>query len=60
MDRHFSWSLGIPIVIQDENISTVLDESGSTARQDSVLSLQVRLWRLFTTIISCRLSEAVL
>jgi proline utilization trans-activator len=56
MDRHFSSSLGIPMTTQDRDISTLLDLDESAGQRDPTLRLQVRLWGLLSTIVSCKQS----
>lgn len=50
MDRHFSSALGVPTTTQDGEITTVLDALGTDSQQDSILLLQVQLWRLLSSI----------
>ena len=53
MDRHISSSLGLPMAIQDSDITTVLNSAREGSRHDATLSLHVKLSYLFTSILSC-------
>ncbi|KAI9712006.1 MAG: hypothetical protein M1820_001714 [Bogoriella megaspora] len=50
MDRHFSTSLGTPMATQDNDITTLLEYPSTEVQQDPTLVVQVRLWRLISTI----------
>ncbi|KAI5460366.1 Zn(II)2Cys6 transcription factor [Mariannaea sp. PMI_226] len=52
MDRHFSFSLGLPVTTQDSDITTALDPPGIHAQSSSTLSLQVKLSHLMSFIVS--------
>jgi proline utilization trans-activator len=52
MDRHFSSSLGVPMTTQDSDISTLLELPATGRQQDATFIIQVRLWRLFSTIVT--------
>ncbi|KAK2609151.1 hypothetical protein QQS21_002233 [Conoideocrella luteorostrata] len=52
MDRHFSSSLGVPMSTQDSEIETPLDPPNTSSQQDSSLSMQVKLSRLLSFILT--------
>ncbi|KAJ5116279.1 hypothetical protein N7456_000627 [Penicillium angulare] len=52
MDRHISSSLGLPMTIQDNDITTVLNSTRGGSRHDATLCLHVKLSYLFTSILS--------
>ncbi|KAM0817413.1 putative Zn(II)2Cys6 transcription factor [Seiridium cardinale] len=52
IDRHFSSSLGLPMTVKDEDTTTLLDGPGATLHSDPMLSLQVRLSRVHSFIVS--------
>lgn len=54
MDRHISSSLGVPMTIQDSDITTVLNPATGGSRHDATLSLHVKLSYLFTSILTCK------
>lgn len=54
MDRHFSSSLGIPMAIQDGDITALLELPETNPRRDPTLIIQVRLWRLLATILASK------
>ncbi|KAJ5439990.1 uncharacterized protein N7458_010988 [Penicillium daleae] len=51
MDRHFSPSLGLPMTTKDSEITTLIS-SPSSSPQDLAFSLQVRITRMHSFIIS--------
>lgn len=51
MDRHFSYSVGLPMSMQDRDISTPI-EPCSTSHQDVALSLQAKLSHLLSSILT--------
>ncbi|OJJ42129.1 hypothetical protein ASPZODRAFT_20775 [Penicilliopsis zonata CBS 506.65] len=54
MDRHISSSLGLPMTIQDSDITTVLNPApagGRSSRRDATFRLHVKLSYLFTSIL---------
>ncbi|RAK73129.1 Zn(II)2Cys6 transcription factor [Aspergillus fijiensis CBS 313.89] len=52
MDRHFSCSLGIPMLTRDSDITTVLDSPSACSQRDATLCLQVRLSHLLSFILT--------
>ncbi|RAH71354.1 Zn(II)2Cys6 transcription factor [Aspergillus aculeatinus CBS 121060] len=52
MDRHFSCSLGIPMLTRDSDITTVLDSPSACSQRDTTLCLQVRLSHLLSFILT--------
>ncbi|PYI17868.1 Zn(II)2Cys6 transcription factor, partial [Aspergillus violaceofuscus CBS 115571] len=52
MDRHFSSSLGIPMLTRDSDITTVLDSPSACSQRDATLCLQVRLSHLLSFILT--------
>ncbi|KAJ5814186.1 uncharacterized protein N7503_000936 [Penicillium pulvis] len=50
MDRHISPSLGLPMALQDSDITTLIN-SPLTSRQNLTFSLQVRITRMLSFII---------
>ncbi|KAJ5218535.1 uncharacterized protein N7498_000634 [Penicillium cinerascens] len=52
MDRHISSSLGLPMAIQESDITTVLNPARGGSRHDATLRLHVKLSYLFTSILS--------
>ncbi|CAG8060872.1 unnamed protein product [Penicillium salamii] len=51
MDRHFSYSVGLPMSAQDSDITTPI-EPCTTSHRDVALSLQVKLSHLLSTILT--------
>ncbi|RAL11793.1 Zn(II)2Cys6 transcription factor [Aspergillus homomorphus CBS 101889] len=51
LDRQISSSLGLPMTVQDFDITTLVEISGPTP-QDPTLSLQVRLSQMMSSILS--------
>ncbi|RJE23739.1 hypothetical protein PHISCL_03932 [Aspergillus sclerotialis] len=47
MDRHVSSSLGLPMIVQDSDITTVLNPARAGSRRDATLILHVKLSYLF-------------
>ncbi|RAH44558.1 Zn(II)2Cys6 transcription factor [Aspergillus brunneoviolaceus CBS 621.78] len=52
MDRHFSYSVGLPMTTQDRDISTPIDPPEHCSQQDLALSLHAKLSRLLSYILS--------
>lgn len=52
MDRHFSSSIGLPMTIQDCDITISVDSPGTCSQQDTTLSLQVKLSQLLSSILT--------
>lgn len=52
MDRHFSSSLGLPMTTDDSDITTLINPPNTSSQRDVTLSLQVRLSRLLSFILS--------
>ncbi|BCS23913.1 Zn(II)2Cys6 transcription factor [Aspergillus puulaauensis] len=50
LDRHFSPSLGLPVTLQDSDITTLINPLASNL-QNMTFSLQVRITRMFSFII---------
>jgi len=50
LDRHFSPSLGLPVTLQDSDITTLINPPASNL-QNMTFSLQVRITRMFSFII---------
>lgn len=53
MDRHFSASLGLPMITQDNDITTLIDPPTASSR-NATLSLRVRLSQMLSFILSCK------
>ncbi|KAJ6002597.1 hypothetical protein N7451_005144, partial [Penicillium sp. IBT 35674x] len=53
MDRHISPSLGLPMALQDSDITTLIN-SPLASRQNLTFSLQVRITRMLSFIIGSR------
>ncbi|KAB8248430.1 hypothetical protein BDV35DRAFT_403587 [Aspergillus flavus] len=51
MDRHFSASLGLPMITQDNDITTLTDPPTASSR-NATLSLRVRLSQMLSFILS--------
>ena len=54
MDRHFSSSIGLPMTIQDCDITTSVDSPSTCSQQDATLSLQVKLSQLLSSILTSK------
>ncbi|RKK97875.1 hypothetical protein BFJ68_g13835 [Fusarium oxysporum] len=52
MDRHFSSSLGLPMSVQDNDISTPVNPPNVGSQDDSARSLQVNLSHLLSVILT--------
>ncbi|KAJ5739730.1 hypothetical protein N7533_012514 [Penicillium manginii] len=52
LDRHISSSLGLPMAIRDEDITTVMTQAMEGSPHDATLCLHVKLSYLFTSILS--------
>ncbi|KAF4497781.1 C6 transcription factor [Fusarium agapanthi] len=52
MDRHFSSSLGLPMSVQDSDISTPVNPPNVGSQDDSARSLQVNLSHLLSVILT--------
>nr|CEG04989.1 unnamed protein product [Fusarium clavum] len=52
MDRHFSSSLGLPMSVQDSDISTPVNPPNIGSQDDSARSLQVNLSHLLSVILT--------
>ncbi|KAI1204694.1 uncharacterized protein F4807DRAFT_446372 [Annulohypoxylon truncatum] len=52
MDRHFSSSLGLPMSIQDSDITTPINPPNADSRGDSCRTLQVNLSHLLSVILT--------
>ncbi|RGP76573.1 hypothetical protein FLONG3_5235 [Fusarium longipes] len=52
MDRHFSSSLGLPMSVQDSDISTPVNPPNVGSQHDSARSLQVNLSHLLSVILT--------
>ncbi|KAF4949176.1 hypothetical protein FGADI_9093 [Fusarium gaditjirri] len=52
MDRHFSSSLGLPMSVQDSDISTTVNPPNVGSQDDSARSLQVNLSHLLSVILT--------
>ncbi|KAF5657455.1 hypothetical protein FHETE_10425 [Fusarium heterosporum] len=52
MDRHFSSSLGLPMSVQDSDISTPVNPPNVGSQGDSLRSLQVNLSHLLSVILT--------
>lgn len=55
MDRHFSYSVGLPMTTQDTDISTLIDPPDTCSYRDVALSLQAKLSHLLSSILTCTL-----
>lgn len=52
MDRHFSSSVGLPMSVQDSDITTLVSPPGTGTAADSARSLQVNLSHLMSVILT--------
>lgn len=50
LDRHLATTLGVPISIQDSDVTCPLQEYESASRQDVILVLHVKISRLLSLI----------
>lgn len=57
MDRHFSSSIGLPVIIKDYDTTTLVEPPDSCSQEDVTLSLQVKMSQLLSTILT---SESML
>lgn len=60
MDRHFSSSVGLPMSVQDSDITTPVNPPGQGTAVDSARSLQVNLSHLMSVILTSKLSHTSL
>ncbi|GAA82994.1 Zn(II)2Cys6 transcription factor [Aspergillus luchuensis IFO 4308] len=51
MDRHFSSSLGIPMIVHDSDVTALIDSPTQSCQRNAMLSLRVKLSRLLSTIL---------
>lgn len=54
MDRHFSYSVGLPMTTQDDDIGTLIDPPSSCSDRDVTLSLQAKLSHLLSFILTSK------
>ena len=54
LDRHFSASLGLPMLLQDSDITTPATAPNIGSQGDSARSLQVNLSHLMTVILTSK------
>lgn len=59
MDRHFSYSVGLPMSAQDSDISTPI-EPCTASHRDVALSLQAKLSHLLSSILTSEFSSNLL
>ncbi|KAB8263078.1 hypothetical protein BDV32DRAFT_136151 [Aspergillus pseudonomiae] len=52
LDRHFSYSVGLPMMTQDSDISTPIDPPSTCSHRDIVMSLQAKLAHLLSNILN--------
>lgn len=52
IDRHFSSSLGVPMTTPDNEMTTLFNNAAADAQRESTLSLQVRLSRMLSHILT--------
>lgn len=52
LDRHLSTSLGLPISIQDADITTPLKSTRASSPKDAILNLQVKMSKVLLTTVS--------
>ncbi|KAE8420420.1 hypothetical protein BDV36DRAFT_281516 [Aspergillus pseudocaelatus] len=52
LDRHFSYSVGLPMMTQDSDISTPIDPPSTCSHRDIVMSLQAKLSHLLSNILN--------
>ena len=52
MDRHFSSSVGLPMSVQDSDITTPVNPPGTGSAVDTARSLQVNLSHLMSVILT--------
>ncbi|KAH7054394.1 Zn(II)2Cys6 transcription factor [Macrophomina phaseolina] len=52
MDRHFSVSLGVPMLTADNDITTLASPSSMDAQEDTTIGLQVKLSQLSSVILT--------
>lgn len=57
MDRRFSSTLGIPLIVQDHDIAFVPTPLSSASPEDATLCLQVKLWQLMSLILSSKMDQ---
>lgn len=57
MDRHFSSSIGLPVIIKDYDTTALAEPPDSCTQEDVTLSLQVKMAQLLSTILT---SESML
>ncbi|PWY87284.1 Zn(II)2Cys6 transcription factor [Aspergillus sclerotioniger CBS 115572] len=51
MDRHFSSSLGIPMIVHDSDITALIESPTQSCQRNATLSLRVKLSRPLSTIL---------
>ena len=54
MDRYFSSSVGVPIALHDNEITTALTSPKDSSQRDATLSLQVKLSHLLSTVLNSK------
>ncbi len=54
VDRHFSSSLGVPMSTPDNEMTTLFNTTGPEIEKESTLSLQVRLSRMLSHILTSK------
>lgn len=59
IDRHFSSSLGLPMSVQDSDITTPITPPNAGSRGDSCRTLQVNLSHLLSVILTSKYSAGV-
>ena len=50
LDRHLATTLGVPISVQDSDITCPLQDQNEGSQQDNVLALHVKVSRLLSSI----------
>ena len=54
IDRHFSYSVGLPMTTNDSEISTLIDSPSTCSIRDVVLTLQAKLAQSLSFILTCK------
>ena len=54
LDRQLSTSLGVPVSVQDHDISTPLYDTRNSAQEDCVLAMKVKLSQILSTVFDSK------
>lgn len=60
LDRHFSYSVGLPMMTQDSDISTPIGPPSTCSHRDIVMSLQAKLSHLLLNILNSMSLKALI